>query len=201
MGAPIDLTGGKFGRLRAVRLLPERKNRARVWECICDCGRTIATEAGHLRKGHTTSCGCVKNVRHGFASTRVYRIWAYMIQRCENKNATGFKHYGARGVAIHPEWKDAAVFCKWAMENGYSDNAELDRIDNEGPYSPENCRWVSHQENNQNTRRTKLDAVKVKAARLAFQAGIMNKTEIAAFFGVSRTCVVNAVNKTTWSNV
>ena len=201
MGAPIDLTGERFGRLRAVRLLPERKNKARVWECVCDCGRTITTEAGHLRKGHTTSCGCMRGLKHGFFGTRVYRIWAYMIQRCENKKSTRFKHYGGRGIHLCQEWKDPGSFCRWALENGYSDNAELDRIDNGGPYSPENCRWVSHQENNQNTRRTKLDAVKVKAARLAFQAGIMNKTEIAAFFGVSRTCVVNAVNKTTWSNV
>jgi hypothetical protein len=201
MGAPLDLTGKRFGRLIAARLLPDRKNGARIWECICDCGGMSRVEAGHLRKQHTTSCGCMKRIRHGFSNTRMYKIWASMVQRCENKESTGFKHYGGRGITVAPEWKNPAVFCKWASLNGYTDQAELDRKDNDGPYTPHNCRWVSHQQNNQNTRRSRLDPVKVKASRLAFLSGIMNKTEIAAFFGVSRTCIVNAVNRTTWSNI
>jgi hypothetical protein len=79
----------------------------------------------------------------------MYKIWASMVQRCENKESTGFKHYGGRGITVAPEWKNPAVFCKWASLNGYTDQAELDRKDNDGPYTPHNCRWVSHQQNNQ----------------------------------------------------
>jgi hypothetical protein len=89
---------------------------------------------------------------HGGTGTRLWNAWSHMRQRCNNPNVERYPHYGGRGIIVCEEWESFAEFRTWALANGYRPQLQLDRIDNDGPYSPENCRWVTHTENVRNTR-------------------------------------------------
>jgi hypothetical protein len=129
-----------------------------IFECPY-CNKPFKAVVSEVKSGHTKACGCVSFVydriikRHGESGTRLYGIYYLMLNRCYNKNNVVFNNYGGRGISVCDEWKnDFMTFYNWAMVNGYSDNLEIDRIDNEGNYCPENCRWVTRSENMQNTR-------------------------------------------------
>lgn len=163
MGAPIDLLGRQFGRLVVVapaegRRSPNGKAR-RYWHCRCECGQELDVLASNLTCGYTTSCGCLQKERaieanqtHGDTDGRLYNVWCSMKARCFNPNEPAYHRYGGRGIAVCDEWKDDyAAFKKWAMALGYDPEAPrgqctLDRIDNDKGYSPQNCRWVTQQE-------------------------------------------------------
>lgn len=94
--------------------------------------------------------------KHGETSTRLYRIWSSMKTRCNNPNRAHYKNYGARGIKVCEEWNDFSCFKKWALSNGYSDTLTLDRINNDKGYYPDNCRWITMQEQSNNRRTNHL---------------------------------------------
>ena len=165
---PMDLTGNKFGYLTAIRMSDVRtpKTHRIQWECVCECGKQVVIPAHKLRGGETKSCGCHKydcNHRSKKAKNnpRLYNIYRGMKKRCENPTHYAYKDYGGRGITICDEWEKFGPFCDWALANGYDPNASakqctLDRIDNSKGYSPDNCRWTTMLEQNNNKRNNKF---------------------------------------------
>lgn len=136
-----------------------------AWRCRCECGKESVTRSCDLRNGKTTSCGCFHNEMvanltksHELCGTRLYNIYSDMIQRCFNPKGTGYANYGGRGITVCEDWKNnRQAFFDWAMANGYADSLTLDRIDNDGNYCPENCRWATPSEQRINQRRMKKE--------------------------------------------
>lgn len=156
MGRYIDLTGMRFGRL--VAMYRSKKDCAvTIWHCVCDCGKEVDVRAGHLRNGHTQSCGCMhremvteNNRKHDMSKTRLYTIWSNMKSRCMDPKNPKYKSYGGRDIKVCDEWLDSTVFFQWALSNGYRDDLTIDRIDVNGDYEPDNCRWVGTKEQSLN---------------------------------------------------
>lgn len=129
MSAKIDLTGQRFGTLVVIRAGPSTKRGAARWHCKCDCGGETMRNGYSLTSGNATSCGAsVHRTKHGMHDTRLYRIWSAMLQRCRNPNNGQYANYGARGISVCEEWLRSTPFISWALENGYSDDLEIDRI-------------------------------------------------------------------------
>lgn len=128
--------------------------------CICDCGTARYVAVTALQLGRSTSCGCVvgrgtktiKKTCHGLAGTRLYRVWAGMKARC-GYTSIGARHYADRGITVCKQWQRSfVVFRDWALRHGYADDLQLDRRNNNGPYTPSNCRWVTRLTNVRNSR-------------------------------------------------
>lgn len=170
MGKPIDLTGQRFGRLVVIGRSLESKHGEATWLCQCDCGNTSIVRGSYLRGGNTQSCGCYghelsvrgerrrthSGSRDGGKKRRLYRIWIAMKTRCYNHNSKNYKNYGGRGITICAEWlHDFAAFRDWAMSCGYQDDLSIDRINVDGNYCPDNCRWATRKEQRHNRRDSK----------------------------------------------
>jgi hypothetical protein len=142
----IDMIGKRFGYLTVIK--KHHSSNCVYWLCRCDCGKETVVSGASLRNGHTRSCGC-GNGRTKEEREKIYHfyhVWWNVLQRCKNKNAISYPNYGGRGIKICKRWEDYLLF-KEDMFEGYSVGLQIDRIDNNGDYCKENCKWVTSKEN------------------------------------------------------
>lgn len=189
MAPPIrDLTGQQFGRLTALAVAGRcPQNGGVTWLCRCACSSEVIVRSKSLLSGNTKSCGCYgqetrrakgnKAKKHGMNETRIYKAWTSMRRRCLNPSCAAYGDYGGRGITVCDRWS--------SFENFYADMGDpppgltLDRIDNDGPYSPENCRWATRQEQRLNQRCMRLiehDGLSLSIADWAQRAGLSRST-------------------------
>jgi len=199
----VDLVGEKFGRW-TVMSKAKNKGKNTAWNCLCECGTERSVLTHNLTRGKSSSCGCGQkeaaskaNTTHGKRNTKLYGVYSGMKQRCYNENSPAYEYYGGKGVYICKEWLDDFMnFYNWAKANGYGKDMSIDRIDPNGNYEPDNCRWVTmeKQQNNKlnsmfiiignekktisewaKTRKTNQQTLYSKIYRLLEQLGIDNE--------------------------
>lgn len=179
MGRPlIDITGQRFGRLIVI----DHQYRDEKWRCRCDCGKFAYATGTDLRRGCTRSCGCLRaeavasglSRTHGMHGTPEYETWRGMRERCLNPNHGSYARYGGRGITVCASWENS--FEAFLADMGPRlTGCTLDRINNDGPYSPENCRWattIQQARNKSHHRLIEVDGQVMTASAFAETLGV-----------------------------
>ena len=194
-----ECIGNRFGRLVVNDFSHYGSSYIPYVLCMCDCGKTTIKNFYGIRRGGIQSCGCLQNEnrwRHGLSRTREYGIYQSMIQRCYRPTFTEYEHYGGRGITVCDRWRES--FENFYMDIGNSRPSlrhSLERMDNDGPYSLENCRWATYQEQRSNTRFNRFveyQGERITLAEFSRRTCIPYKTLQYRVFkmGLSTTCAV-----------
>ena len=164
MPEKIDMTGRHIGRLLVIEECGRDARGEALWRCRCECGREVIVRGADLRSWHTTSCGCYKRERlvethttHGMSRTKLYSVWHFMLVRagvCKGASEKVKHNYQDRGITVCDDWTIFENFRDWALSHGYKEGLQIDRVNNDAGYCPENCRWVTPKENMNNRRNT-----------------------------------------------
>jgi len=176
MSPRSKLSNERFGRLVAVEYLGKS-----LWLCRCDCGQEIRATTRNIKSGNTRSCGCLHRERngdthrtHGMSQTLTYAVWLSMRARCKNESLSSYRNYGGRGIKVCDRW--ASSFEAFLSDMGEAqDGKSLDRIDVDGDYSPENCRWadaVTQQNNKRNSVFIEFDGERMTVAQWSRRLGV-----------------------------
>lgn len=182
MGKLRELSGQRFGRLQVIERAPDNPKRPGIacWSCLCDCDKTIVVPGGSLASGNTKSCGCIRIeaiTKHGNSNHPLYNTWRNMIRRCYDERNQLFQYYGARGISVCDEWHGEDGFRRFGEDVGPKPvGLTLERINNDGPYSRENCEWATYTTQERNRRYNHLVTFEGKTACLS---------EWAATLGIS----------------
>lgn len=196
------LNGTRFGSLVVVGvgedyIQPSNGSHHSTSICVCDCGNTKTVPNRDLRKGGILSCGCMRierlrqaAIKHGEKYTRLYQIWNTMKGRCNCPTNHAYEYYGGRGIRICEEWSDYENFSNWAKSSGYADNLTIERIDVNGNYCPENCKWATVQEQNDN---------KTNSCRLTYDGETHTLKEWSKITGISYDTLSRRYNILGWS--
>lgn len=190
-----DISGQRFGYLRAVSLHPERTAKGQaVWVCLCDCGNTKNCPGILLRNGFTRSCGCYRrsavwHITHGRSGTPEYIIWGSIINRCTCKQSYNFKSYGGRGISVCDRWRKFENFFA-DMGTRPSPHLTVERVDNEKPYSPANCIWATRKDQARNRRGNR---------RLTFNGKTLTVAEWSEITGIHTRTIRARLDVQNWS--
>lgn len=198
MPKKVDLTGQRFGRLRILGESGRADNGAKVWRCICDCGKEHFATTGNLLSGSTQSCGCFHkecvariNYIHGKSNHRLHGIWRGMKKRCYDTNSPDYRKYGGRGIVLCEEWKnDFMPFYEWAIRHGYRPDLSIDRIDVDGNYEPNNCRWADDKIQGNNKRNNHY---------VTYNGKTLTITEWSELCGIHRKTITDRLDRLGWS--
>lgn len=153
---------------------------ASMWLCRCDCGNTVKVRRASLTCGFTISCKCrqkeAHRKTHGMSEEKVFKTWCKMRARCQNASDKSFKDYGGRGIEVCDRWRNSFENFFADMGHPPTPNHTIERKDNDGPYSPDNCRWATLYEQHLNTRRT---------VRIAYNGATKCLAEWSRIFGIN----------------
>lgn len=192
-----DRTGQKYGRLLVIKYLYTNKRKKAVWLCKCECGKYIEVPSDNLAIGNTKSCGCLKheiainhysnlNKQHRMKGTKIYSKWLWMKARCYKEHTHGYKNYGGRGIKVCDEWlHNFKNFYDWAINNGYSDDLTIERIDTNGDYEPSNCKWITNLEQQNNKRNNRFIEYKGEKHTIA---------EWSRITGINKNTILDRLN-------
>lgn len=180
MGVVLDLLGKRFGKLLVIQRKENSRHKEAMWLCKCDCGGEKVAYGMRLKSGMTDNCGCAsKKKTHGLSTTLFYHLWGSMHQRCKAQPS-----YAGRGIYVCERWKSYENFHE-DMWPSYVIGLQIDRIDNDGPYSPENCRWATRTENSRNKRSNHL---------VSYKGRMMTLMEASELSGVKKWCLISRAN-------
>lgn len=191
-----NISGHRFERLVAIGYVGTGSGGKALWLCQCDCGTNFVTEGKSLRTNNTRSCGCLQRDitgdsrrSHGMSETRIYSIWCNMRTRCQNPNSERYPDYGGRGIEICKRWQSFQDFYA-DMGDPPSKTHTLDRIDNDGNYCPENCRWATPSEQNSNTKANHV---------IEYDGKKMTITQWGKYVGIKYITIFARIDRLGWS--